>query len=143
MSRARGHALATLLVLLVAFALLALSAMATAVAGLATAGQATESAQAQEAAEAAIARTLADWPSSLRGQPTAPAWPDLPPEITASARIAADGPDAPRGWMDGASLADDGDGLELRHYTVIATGRARRGAAVTLEQGFSVLEPAR
>jgi hypothetical protein len=138
-----GHALATLLVLLVAFALLALSAMAAALAALAAAGQEAESLQAQEAAEAAIARVLQRWPESRGGHPVAPAWPDLPPEITAGARVAADPVVAAAAWADGTSLGDDGEGLQSRHYTVIATGRARRGATAVLEQGFTVLEPAR
>jgi type II secretory pathway pseudopilin PulG len=141
--RAAGQALATLLILLVAFALLALSAMATALAGLAAAGQETEAALAQEAAEAAIAGVLRDWPATRDGHPPAPAWPDLPSAVTASARVQRDPPEAATAWASGMSLGDDGEGLELRHYGVVATGRARRGAAVALEQGFTVVEPAR
>lgn len=143
MMRATGQALATLLILLVAFALLALSAMATALAGLATAGQEAESALAQEAAEAAVAGVLRAWPQSRDGRGAAPAWPDLPPDITASAVVLQDPPEAATAWASGMSLGDDGDGLVLRHYTVVANGRARRGATVTLEQGFTVVEPPR
>lgn len=143
MTHQTGQALATLLILLVAFALLALSAMATALAGLATAGQETESAVAQEAAEAAIADVLRSWPASRDGRDTAPAWADLPPEITAAAAVLTDPPDAATAWASGMSLGDDGEGLVQQHYSVIATGRARRGAIVTLEQGFTVVEPAR
>ena len=142
MTRIAGSALATLLVLLVAFALVALSAMAAAVAALATAGQAAQSALAQEAAEAAIAGVLAGWPAGAAGRPPSPAWPDRPAEVTAQAEVQRDPPEAAQSWAAGTSLGDDGDGLVARHYTVLATGRARRGAAVTLEQGFTVLEPA-
>jgi type II secretory pathway pseudopilin PulG len=143
MNRANGQALATLLILLVAFALLALSAMATALAGLATAGQEAESALAQEAAEAAIAGVLRSWPATRVGRDPAPAWTDLPPDITAAAAVLTDPPDAAAPWASGVSLGDDGEGLVQRHYSVVATGRARRGAMVTLEQGFTVMEPAR
>ncbi|MCU0975840.1 MAG: hypothetical protein MUC71_05935 [Steroidobacteraceae bacterium] len=143
MTRATGQALATLLVLLVAFALLALSAMASALVGLATAGQEGETVQAQEAAEAAIAGVLRAWPASRDGRGVAPAWPDLPQDVTSDATVLADAPDAAAAWASGMSLGDDGEGLVLRHYTVVATGQARRGAAVTLEQGFTVVEPAR
>jgi Tfp pilus assembly protein PilX len=139
--RTSGHALATLVVLLLAFALLALSAAAAALVSLATAGQETESALAQQAAEAAVRHVLADWPADT-DLPAAPAWPDLPPEITASARVRSDAPDLPAPWADGASLGDDGEGVLLRHYTIVATGRARRGATAVVEQGFTVLEPA-
>lgn len=142
MKRPAGSALAALLILLVAFALLALSALAVSVASLATAGQAAQSAQAQEAAEAAIAAVLRGWPAAAQDRPPSPAWPDAPSWITADARVARDPPEAAGAWAFGTSLADDGEGLVARHYTVTATGRARRGAAVTLEQGFSVLEPA-
>lgn len=140
--RDAGHALGTLLVLLLAFALLALSATAAAIAGLAAAGQEAERLLAGEAADAAVARVLAGWPASRNGQPPQPAWPDLPAEITTDAVVAADDPTLPPPWRAGMSLPDDGAGIAIRHYTVVATGRARRGATVRVEQGFTLLEAA-
>ncbi len=138
----RGSALATMSLLLVAFALLALSAAAAALSSLAAAAQEAESALAQQAAEAAIERVLAAWPTA-GDLPEQRAWPDLPPEVTAGARLGADAPGRAAPWADGASLGDDGEGLVARHYTLVATGRARRGASATVEQGFLVLEQAR
>jgi len=142
MKRSRGSALGTLLVLLLAFALLAVSAMVAAVAGFASAGQELESAHALAAAEAAAARVLAHWPDAASADlPIAAPWPDMPAERVAGATLRRDPPGVAQPWPSGASLGDDGAGFVLRHYTITATGRARRGARVTVEQGFTVLEP--
>lgn len=144
MKHVRGTALGTLLVLLVAFALLAVSAMVAAVAGLASAGQELESAHALAAAEATAARVLAHWPAAVAATPavpTAAAWPDMPADLRAGATLRRDPPGLAQPWPSGTSLGDDGAGLVLRHYTITATGLARRGARATVEQGFTVLEP--
>jgi len=132
--QASGFALAVVLVLLLGLSLLAVAGFGAAVAAVALASYAEQAALAFQAAEAGNARTMASPADRLESS----VWPTQWPSVTVRSSLQADPPDEPGSWPPGFSIGSNG--FRRRHYSVLSTGRAGRGAAVALEQGFAVIE---
>lgn len=132
--RPSGFALAVVLVLLLGLSLLAVAGFSATVAAVALAGYAEQAALAFQAAEAGNSRVLA----SPAAGTDAVVWPTHWPSVKVRSALLADPDGEPGSWPPGFSIG--GNGFRRRHYTVRSTGRAGRGAAVTLEQGFAVIE---
>lgn len=132
------------MLLLLGLALLALAGSAAAIAALALAGLDEQHALAFEAAEAGIARALrriadgAVWPQEPTETTT---WPALGLGVATRVEIRAD-PEDGAGWPAGFSIGLGDSAFVTRHLTIVADGRAGRGAAVRLEQGVTVLAAA-
>jgi len=139
----RGMALAVVLVLLLGLTVLALAGSAAAIASLALAGLDHQSALAFEAAEAGIARSVraiaqgATLPADAVFEQT---WPRLAPAAMTRVLLRVDRTPAASTWADGFS-AGSGDTFARVHVTLIADGRAGRGAAVRIEQGLTFIAP--
>jgi Tfp pilus assembly protein PilX len=135
----RGMSLVVVLLLLAGVMLLAVSGLGGAIAAIALADFDERSSLAFEAAEAGVTRTL-------RGgnalSPPAGAWPATARAVTVWTVLRQDPPASPPAWPSGFSLGT-ADGFVLHHGTVLAEGSAGRGTLTRIEQGFTVVAPAR
>lgn len=138
--RARGIALAVVLVLLLGLSVLAVSGLSGGVASLTQAGFDLEAARAFEAAETSVSRALATGTGSVSPLPP---WPDVLPDVVASAVLSEDPPGADGAWPQGFSVGLGERSFVLRHRAVLAEGRAGRGTRVRIEQGYVVIAPTR
>lgn len=135
-----GVALAIVMVLLVVTSLLGAAGLATAALDLRMAENDADRQRAFDAAEVAIAE-------ALRSPDLSNAWTYTRPKSVGPIALATSAGDAwnYRLWYDTEAdpiEADDRNaGLRAHHFVVEATGRAGRGATVTLVQGFYVLTP--
>ena len=67
-------------------------------------------------------------------------WPRLAPAAMTRVRLRVDRTPAASTWADGFSVGS-GDTFGRVHVTLIADGRAGRGAAVRIEQGLTFIAP--
>jgi hypothetical protein len=135
----RGMSLAVVLLLLAGVMLLAVSGLGGAIAAIAMSDFSERSSLAFEAAEAGVTRTL------HRGNALSPpmdAWPAAARAATVWSVLRQDPPAIPPAWPSGFSLGT-ADGFVLHHGTVLAEGSAGRGTLTRIEQGFTVVAPAR
>ncbi len=137
--RCRGISLVVVLLLLAGVMLLALSGLGGAIAAVALADFDERSSMAFEVAEAGVTRTLR---SGSGISPPALPWPATHREATVRTVVQHDPPAEPPAWPSGFSLGGP-DGFVLHHGSVLADGSAGRGTLARIEQGFTVLAPAR
>jgi hypothetical protein len=136
--RARGMALAIVLLLLLGLSVVGLAGLGGAVADLASAAADEQAALAMQAAEAGIARTLRTGATIPAGSE---AWPGVFPGLTVRSEIQFDPLEANQALLGGSFNGGDGDSLLLGHFTIRAEGRAGRAAATRIEQDYRVLWP--
>jgi hypothetical protein len=136
----RGVSLVIVLLLLAGVMLLAVSGLGGAIAAMALADFDERSAWAFEAAEAGVTRSLR---SGASISPPASPWPATAPGITVRTEVRHDPPLQAPAWPTGFSLGEAGSGFILLHGSVLADGSGGRGTRVRIEQGFSVVAPAR
>lgn len=139
--RQRGAALAVTLILLGGLGMLALTAAAAAIAALALTGHQQSAQAAFEAAEAGVAHAL-EYAAAARAEgeiaseaPSADG--DTPPAF--ESRITR--VDLPGSLPAGFSIGGHADGFAAQHYFIVSDGRAERGVAVRIEQGFYLVVP--
>jgi len=132
--------LVIVLVLLTGIMLLAVSGLGGAIAAVALAGLEEQAAMAFEAAESGVVRTLR---SGEAIPAMSSAWPALADPVSVSTTLRYDTRPAPWSPRAGFSLGTGGTGFTLHHGVVRADGTAGRGTLVRIEQGFTVIAPAR
>lgn len=138
--RCRGVSLVIVLLLLAGVMLLAVSGLGGAIAAMALADLDERSAWAFEAAEAGVTSSLR---SGIPVSPAASPWPATAPQVSVHAVVSHDPPAQGAAWPPGFSLGAAGTGFVLQHGSVLAEGSGGRGTQVRIEQGFTVLAPAR
>lgn len=138
--RARGIALAVVLVLLLGMSVLAVAGLSGGTTSLALSGFDVEAARAFEAAETLVSRSLATGAGSA--SPQAP-WPEAFPDVLASASVSEDPPGVEGAWPEGFSVGLGEERFTLRHGAVLAEGVSGRGARIRIEQGYAVIAPVR
>jgi len=136
-----GVALGVVMLLLLGLALLALAGSGAALAALALAGLDEQHALAFEAAEAGLARSLrllAEGADAAALAGTEVTWPGLTDGVTTRVGLREE-PPVTTGPPEGFSLGAGEQGYVTQRLVIVSDGRARRGAAVRLEQEVALL----
>jgi voltage-gated potassium channel Kch len=137
----RGAALAVTLILLAGLGSLALTAAAAAVAALALAGHQQSAQQAFEAAEAGIAHALSRAAVTRSAGTITVTVHDRDAASPATFESRIEAVESPGALPAGFSVGEHDGAFGARHFYAVADGRAGRGAAVRIEQGFYLVGP--
>lgn len=137
----RGAALAVTMILLAGLGSLAMTAAAAAMAALALAGHQQSAQQAFEAAEAGIAHALSRAAVIRSAGTITETVHDSEAASPATFETHIEAVELPGALPAGFSVGEHDGTFSARHFYAVADGRAGRGTAVRIEQGFYLVGP--